>query len=221
MIVGYDIGDSKRCQVLQTALNKRQGSVVWQCIRALETPLLVPEREEMFKFAFDHDVWQVLKALVEVKDCTGVAHRDVAFLEALDQGLWDMVDFCQLHHSDINVKDDRAETPLHRAARARNWEAVEEIVSRDGDPNMLDRDGCSVLNRALSEYGTIAVKALIEYHADIHQPAQTSGAPDTSSRHYALHIPSRGVFQQPEGDQTPIQLLISEHYGDFINHTLM
>lgn len=161
---------------METALNNRQGSVVWQCIKYLETPLSVTERERMFTFAFDHDMWQALKPLVEAKDETGIAHRDVAFLTALEHNLWDVVDYCQLHHADINAKDENGATPLHRAAAATNWEAVKEIVSRDGDPNLLDRHGCSVLNKSLDSYssGSIARKALVEYHADIHQPAKKS-----------------------------------------------
>jgi hypothetical protein len=67
-----------------------------------------------------------------------------------------------------------------------------------------------------SEDKESTAKVLIEYHADIHQPAQykTNKEYDPSSaRHY--------LRQEADADKTPLQSLIDTRAGAVINHTLM
>jgi hypothetical protein len=70
------------------------------------------------------------------------------------------------------MKDEQEETPLNREARKREWKAVEELLVRGADPNLLDKDGCSVMNRAICCEQQGAVKLLIEYLANIHTAAE-------------------------------------------------
>jgi hypothetical protein len=127
-------------------------------------------------------MWQLVKPLIEKKDSTGIRHRDSALLAAIEQRQWDVVDYCQLYDADIDMKDEHRETPLNREARKagsqltwearkREWTAVEELVVRGADPNLLDKDSCSVMNGAIDDEQWDTVKLLIEYLADIHKEA--------------------------------------------------
>ena len=60
------------------------------------------------------------------------------------------------------VRDADGETPLQRAAGKADWKAVEVLVVRDGDPNLLDSEGCGVLNRAVAAKHWDTVKLLIQ-----------------------------------------------------------
>jgi hypothetical protein len=156
-------------------------------------------------------MWQLVKPLIQEKDNTGIQHRDTALLAAIEQRQWDVVDYCQLYDADIDMKDERGETPLNREARKatkkefqearkREWKAVDELIVRGADPNLLDNGGCSVMNRAIDDEQWDTVKLLIEYLANIHKEA-------SSLTRYGL--------------QTPLQLLITKHQGELIHHTLM
>jgi hypothetical protein len=98
------------------------------------------------------------------------------------------------------MKDERGETPLNREARKREWKAVEELVVRGADPNLLDKNGYSVLNMAIvnEQWGTVWL--LIECLGNIHKSTQYGvGSPCVS----------------------PLQLLIDKRQGELIDHTLM
>ncbi|XP_070175761.1 uncharacterized protein [Littorina saxatilis] len=200
-VMEHEVPDDVRQEVMDRAWETREGSVVWLCIKSLQTPLSVEEREALFQRAFSCQLWQVVKPLVEEKDDTGIRHRDTALLEAIEQHQWDLVDHCQLHHADINMKDDDGHAPLQRMAMKKDWEAVEELVVRDGDPDLLDRHGYSVLHRAIESEQWVTVKLLIEYQADIHQRMSPK-----KSRWYCF---------------TPLIMMINARQGQIIEHTLM
>jgi hypothetical protein len=80
---------------------------------------------------------------------------------------------------------------------------VDELVVRGADPNLLDKDGCSVINGAIYDEQWGTVKLLIEYLANIHKEAPIYIGP---------------VCTQLE---TPLQLLITKRQGEVIHHTLM
>jgi ankyrin repeat protein len=140
------------------------------------------------------------------------------------------VDYCQLYDADIDMKDERGETPLNREARKakyakrearkREWKAVDELVVRGADPNLLDKDGCSVMNGAISNKQWGTVKLLIEYLANIHKKApiandtpfmQLSDSESSDDREW---IGNASVC-------TPLQHLITKRQGELIHHTLM
>ena len=116
--------------------------------------------------------------------------------EAAEQHLWDVVDHCQLHHADIDMKDAEGHTPMQRAARKEDWEAVKALTKRGADPSLLDSDSESVLHMAIRAEQWDTVKLLIQYHGDIHQPVYSK-----------------------EG--TPLQMLITAYQGEIIEQTLM
>ena len=199
-LMEYDVGDALRRQVMQQALDRREGSVVWQCIINMEHDhLSVEERQELFHEAFNRENWQAVKPLVEVKDDTGIQHRDAALLEAIEQHQWDVVDQCLLFRANINMLDEDGHTPMHRMARKDDWEAVEELTKRRGDPNSLDIDGVSVFHRVIWARQWQLAKLLIEYHGDIHQHANWT---DMERR-------------------TPLQILIDDRQMEVIKHTFM
>ncbi|KAL8599892.1 hypothetical protein ACOMHN_016237 [Nucella lapillus] len=209
-VMEYSVDDAVRCQVMQCAFQRREGALFWHCLTTMDNEgrLSVETRVRLFHQAISRDIWQAVKPLVEEKDDSGIHCRDMAFLEAIEQHLWDVVDHCQILGADINMEDENGETPLHREARKKEWKAVEEIVFRDGKPNLLDKDGVSVLNRLIDycQWGT--VKFVIKYGADIHLTAKTV----TSLKHCGNE------------DQTfcsPLQTLISSCDMDLIDFTLM
>ena len=198
-LMEYDVGDALRRRVMQQALDRREGSVVWQCIINMEHDhLSVEERQELFHEAFNRENWQAVKPLVEVKDDTGIQHRDAALLESIEQHQWDVVDHCLLFRAKINMLDEDRHTPNHRMARKKDWEAVEELTKRRGDPNLLDKDGASVFHRVILAQQRELTKLLIEYLGDIHQ----------SARNYVER-------------RTPLQMLIDFRQVEAIQHTLM
>ena len=202
-LMEYDVGDALRRQVMKQALDRREGSVVWQCIINMEHDhLSVEERQELFYEAFNRENWQAVKPLVEVKDDTGIRHRDAALLEAIEQHQWDVVDHCLLFRANINMLDDDNHTPMHRMAMRRDWEAVEELIKRGGDPNLLDEDGLSVFHRVVLAGEWKLAKMLIEYHGDIHRRAQKQHIERTELR-------------------TPLEMLIDARQVEVIQHTFM
>ncbi|KAL8570161.1 hypothetical protein ACOMHN_030957 [Nucella lapillus] len=175
-VVEYSVDDAARCQVMQWAFQRRAGALFWHCLSNMknEEQLSVETRVRLFHQAISRDIWQAIKPLVEEKDDLGIQCRDVAFLEAIEQHLWDVVDHCQFLGADINMEDENGETPLHREARKKEWKAVEEIVFRDGKPNLLDKDGVSVLHRLIAHKQWNTVKFVIKYGGNIHLPAKGS-----------------------------------------------
>ena len=198
-LMEYDVGDVVRRQVMQQALDRREGSVVWQCIINMERDhLSVEERQELFHEAFNRENWQAVKPLVEVKDDTGIQHRDDALLESIEQHQWDVVDHCLLFRANINMLDEDNHTPMHRMARKDDWEAVEELTKRRGDPNRLDKDGMSVFHRVIIAEQWELAKMQVEYLADIHL--------------HARHTKEK---------RTPLQMLIDARQTSVIQHTFM
>ena len=138
-VMMYDVDDAVRRQVMQRAMERKQGTVVWQCVITMHGDRLsVEERKELFHRALSREVLQAIKPLIEVKDVTGIQHRDTVLPEAAEQHQWDVVDHCQLHHADIDMKDAEGHTPMHRAARKEDWEAVKALTKRGADPSLLD-----------------------------------------------------------------------------------
>ena len=196
-VMMYDVDDAVRRQVMQRAMERKQGTVVWQCVITMHGDRLsVEERKELFQEALSREVLQAIKPLIEVKDATGIQHRDTVLPEAAEQHQWDVVDHCQLHHADIDMKDDEGHTPMHRAARKEDWEAVKALTKRGADPSLLVSDGESVLHMAIRAEQWDTVKLLIQYHGDIHQRANYWG-------------------------ETPLQMLITACQGEIIEQTLM
>jgi hypothetical protein len=200
-VMEFIVDDDMKHQIIQRAMENREGSVMWRCLSTMQhyRPS-VEEREKLFQQATDRGMWQLVKPLIEKKDSTGIQHRDTVLLKAIEQRQWDVVDYCQLYDADIDMKDERGETPLNREARTIEWEAVDELVVRGADPNLLARKGCSVMNGAIDDEQWDTVKLLIEYLANIHKEAP--------SIYYDRH-------------QTPLQLLINARQGELIHHTLM
>ena len=208
-LMEYDLDDAVRRQVMKQALDRREGSVVWQCIIHMEHDhLSVEERQELFHEAFNRENWQAVKPLVEVKDDTGIQHRDAALLEAIEQHQWDVVDHCLLFRANINMLDEDNHTPMHRMARKDDWEAVEELTKRRGDPNLLDKDGMSVFHRVIRARQWELVKMQIEYHGDIHQSAC-----------YDKHGSS--LLWRDRETRTPLQMLIDARQIELIERTFM
>jgi ankyrin repeat protein len=202
-VMEFIVDDDMRHQVMQRAMESREGSVVWRCLSTMQhyRPS-EEEREKLFQQAMDCGMWQLQKLLIEEKDNTGIRHRDTALLKAIEQRQWDVVDYCQLYDADIDMKDEHGETPLNREARwwnpGKEWKAVEELVVRGADPNLLDKDGRSVMTLAIHQHQWETFKLLIEYQANIHQPAHSWC-----------------------GLQTPLRLLINKRQVELIHHTLM
>ena len=195
-VMMYDVDDAVRQQVMQRAMERKQGTVVWQCVITMHGDRLsVEERKELFQEALSREVLQATKPLIEVKDVIGIQHRDTVLPEAAEQHQWDVVDHCQLHHADIDMKDAEGHTPIHRAARKEDWEAVKALTKRGADPSLLDHGGESVLHRAITAKQWDTVKLLIQYHGDIHQVNHR--------------------------EETPLQMLIDACQGEIIEHTLM
>ena len=180
-VMEYDVGDELRYQVMQSAMDKRAGSVVWHCISLMQKRLTRAERKALFQKSTAQEVWQAVKALIEETDQTGVSQRDVALQKAIEQHRWDVVDHCLRHKADINQRDDYDETALNRAARRGDWKQVEQIVCRGGDQSILDRRGYSVLQRALTldrnrrHCKENVIKVLIQFHGNVNE---TRGADD-------------------------------------------
>ena len=196
-VMMYDVDDAVRRQVMQRAMERKQGTVVWQCVITMHGDRLsVEERKELFQEALSREVLQAIKPLIEIKDVTGIQHRDTVLPQAAEQHQWDVVDHCQLHHADIDMKDAKGHTPMQRAARKGDWEAVKALTKRGADPSLMDRWGESVLHMAIRAEEWDTVKLLVQYHGDIHQLANSYR-------------------------QTPLQVLISACQGEIIEQTLM
>ena len=193
-VMEYDVGDEVRRQVLQIALDRREGSVVLQALTFMSEHASESERRAIFQHSRRHKIWRAMKPLVEEKDSTGIAHRDTAMLDALEHCQWDVVDHCERFYADINMKDSDGRTALHRAVNKVDFEGVESIVARGGDQFLLDVDGYSPLHHASRGKHWKCVRTLIQFHGDINQP-------------------------DPKG-RTPIQHLIEHHQGELIDCSL-
>jgi hypothetical protein len=113
-------------------------------------------------------MWQAVKPLIEFVDEMGIQQRDLSMKVAIEEHQWDMVDHCQLRcYADINKHEPYDDNPLKTAAKNRDWEAVEELVCRDGDQSELDNQGQSVLHRAIEAEQWHTVKLLIQYHGNL------------------------------------------------------
>ncbi|KAL8570762.1 hypothetical protein ACOMHN_006912 [Nucella lapillus] len=202
-VMEYSVDNAVRCQVMQWAFQMREGALFWHCLTNMdnEDPLSMETRVKLFHQAISRDIWQAVKPLIEEKDRAIIQCRDVGFLEAIDQHLWDVVDHCQVLGADINMEDDNGETPLHREARKKEWKAIEEIVFREGKPNMLDKDGVSVLNRLIEDQQWDTGKFVIRYGGNIHLPAR---------------------WNEYQGyTHTPLQALIDQRQADVIQFTVL
>ena len=203
-VMMYDVDDAVRRQVMQRAMERKQGTVVWQCVITMHGDRLsVEERKELFQEALSREVLQAIKPLIEIQDVTGIQHRDSVLPEAAEQHQWDVVDHCQLHHADIDMKDAEGHTPMQRAARKEDWEAVKALTKRGADPSLLDSGGESVLHRAISANQWDIVKLLIQFHGNIHQVSK---------------YPSVEMYQT---QTTPLGMLITAYQGEIIEQTLM
>ena len=203
-VMMYDVDDAVRRRVMQRAMERKQGTVVWQCVITMHSDRLsVEERKKLFQEAFNREVFQAIKPLIEEKDVIGIQHRDSVLPEAAEQHQWDVVDHCQLHHANIDMKDAQGHTPMHRAARKEDWEAVKALTKRGADPSLLDRDGQSVLHRAIKAKQWDIVKLLIQFHGNIHQNSK---------------YPYRQMYEK---GTMPLQMLIDAYQGEIIEHTLM
>ena len=203
-VIMYDVDDAVRRQVMQRAMERKQGTVVWQCVITMHGDRLsVEERKELFHRALSREALQAIRPLIEVNDATGIQHCDTVLPEAAEQHQWDVVDHCQLHHADIDMKDSEGHTPMTRAARKEDWEAVMALTKRGADPSLLDCDGESVLHRAITAKEWDIVKLLIQFHGNIHQ----------ASKDPYLYMYRRQT--------TPLEMLITAWQGEIIEHTLM
>jgi hypothetical protein len=184
-VMEFIVDDDMKHQVIQRAMESREGSVVWRCLSTMQHyHPSVEEREKLFQQAMDRGIRQLVKPLIEEKDSTGIQHRDTALLEAIEQRQWDVVDYCQLYDADIDMKDERGETPLNREARKarwekgearkREWKAVDELVVRGADPNLLDKDGYSVMNGAIchEQWGTVKLLSIWPTFTRKRRPSQ-------------------------------------------------
>ena len=194
-VVEYNVDDTVRDQVMQTAVRGREGSLVWHCMRIMRSRLSVEERETLFQNAMSRENWQAVKPLLEEKDVTGRSHRDTAMQKATELRLWDLVDHCQRYHADINVQDTDGNTALNRAAMEEDWSAVKELAYRDSDQSLLDHQGSAVLHRAINAGRWDVVKFLIEFHGSLNQ--------------------------RDKAGETPLQMLIDRNQADIIHHSLL
>ena len=193
-VMEHDVGDAVRRQILQHAMERKEGSMVAHFLGTTHGRLSVEEREVLFQQSLSRGVWQALKPLVQEKDSTGIAHRDIAMQKAAEQGQWDVVDHCERYYADINKHNSDGDTPLLRAARRADWKAVEELVRRGCDQFVLDSDGSSVLHKALEAGQPAIAKLLIQFHGDVNLPDRD------------------GV--------TPLQMLIERRHADIIDDML-
>ena len=193
-VMERDVGDAVRRQILQHAMERREGSLVAHFLGTTHERLSVEEREALFQQSLSRGVWQALKPLVQERDSTGIAHRDIAMHKAAEQGQWDVVDHCERYYADINKHNADGDTPLLRAAWRADWKAVEELVRRGCDQFVLDSDGSSVLHKALEAGQPAIAKLLIQFHGDVNLPDRD------------------GV--------TPLQMLIERRHADIIDDML-
>ncbi|XP_076453711.1 uncharacterized protein LOC143288923 [Babylonia areolata] len=203
-VMEYNVDDAVRRQVMQCAFHRRAGALFWHCLTLIndKAGMSAETRNTLFYRAINRDIWQAVKPLIVGKDGPVIRHRDIAFLEAIEKHLWDVVDHCQHHKADINMKDENGETPLNREARKEEWTAVKEMVYRDAQPNQLDMFGVSVLNRLIENRQWSTVKFVIKYGGNIHLPA----------RHHEY-----GARRK----HTPLQALIDHRQMDVIQLTVL
>ncbi|KAK7091754.1 hypothetical protein V1264_009397 [Littorina saxatilis] len=193
-VMEHDVDDDLRRQIMQHAMDNREGSMASTFIRTMHGCLIIQEREDLFQMAVSNEIWQAVKPLVEETDHTGLAHRDVAMREAVQHCQWDLVDHCERHYATVNVTAQDGRTLLHKAADASDWSAVQKLVWRDGDQSVTDADGYSVLHKVLQAGQPDTAKLLVQFHGDINLP-------------------------DPKG-VTPLQALIDRRYADVLEDML-
>jgi hypothetical protein len=199
-VMEFIVDDDIKQQVMQRAMESREGSVVWRCLRALQHyHPSVEERKKLFQQAMYRGMWQLVKPLVEEKDSTGIRHRDIALLKSIEQRQWDVVDYCQLHGANIDMKDRHGESPLNRETRQKDWKAVRDLVVKGADTNWLDRHGSCLLNAVIDHKRRETARLVIEYHGNIHRLCR-----DGDNKLCIL-----------------LERLISAHQGDLLHHSLM
>ena len=158
--------DAVRRWVMSQAMERGEGSVVSQCLRTMQQMLSVTERDTLFQQAVVTQAMQAVKPLVEEKDDTGKRHRDIALLEAIEQHQWDVVDHCLMHGSDINGHGEN--NLMYLLANDENWDAVDELSLRGGDPAILSKGGYSVMHCVIAAQQWDLLKLLIKRGGNIH-----------------------------------------------------
>jgi ankyrin repeat protein len=156
--------DAELEHMLQVAMHRREGSLVWHCVKALLESKL--PRETCLKLlmrAWSKQTWQGVMCLLNARPH---AARDVLH-SAVEHAQWDLLDHCQIHGADINAKNDHGETFLQTAARRSQWKSVYELVSRDAEPDMADSEGFYPLYRACKARQWSTVDHLIQYQASL------------------------------------------------------
>ena len=90
----------------------------------------------------------------------------VPIIEAIEYGNWNMVDFLIKKGAEVNIVSHE-ESPMSLLMRYNNWERIEQFLSLGADINTFDRDGNSLLIRALEFNKNSFAKSLIEKGLDI------------------------------------------------------
>ena len=171
-VLELPVDDAVRRQVMSQAMERGEGSVVSQCLSTMQQQLSDTERDVIFQQAVVTHVLQAVKPLVEEKDVTGLRHRDIALLEAMEQCQWDVVDHCLQHGAVVNMRDEEGRSFMQKLLQGK-WQAVEELAKRGYEFPSSDEDGKSLLYKAIEAKQWKAVKALIKQNGDIHQLTAT------------------------------------------------
>ena len=130
--------------------------------------------------------------------------------------------FLEVKRADINVKDNRGDTPLHAAASRGNIEVVKFLIQKGADINAEDNDGYTSLHKAVWQEVIEVAKVLVSVegikvntlcsakrsNGSIRRSTPLHEAVFNDNVELAYLLVSRGakVDAKDDGDDTPLDI---------------
>ncbi len=91
----------------------------------------------------------------------------------------------------VQIKDSKGQIPLHYAIRHSNYEAFQELLNYNSDPNYKNKDNLNALHLAVIKKDTQMVRLIVKYVTQINT---RSGNGDTAL-HYACNFQLSDIVQ--------------------------
>ena len=195
LMYGIDAG----AQAQRDSDRQRSEDRLWETIRGLDDPLVFEDYLSRVESGELPGLYRAVARSFLERLRTGTRHGSL--LEAVVANDYAAVAGLLNGGANPNAKDERGETPLHKAALANAIAMVTLLVSRGADPNASDALGETPLHTAVYAGAGQAVRALLGGGARIEDATHRGN----TALHYAARF--------PDGADDPSTLVTLLEYG--------